>query len=70
MSVADAANDAPYEAEEAAPPPRPRYYRARARRYGDPDAYAYVPPRPYPPAWYQNRYPMPPSRYWYRREYW
>lgn len=64
---------APDQADEAAPPPPPRYYRARAR-YGDSDAYApnsyaYAPPRPYAPAW-QYRYPAPPPRYWYRRDYW
>ena len=62
---------APYDAEEAAPPPRPRYYRARAPRYVDPYSYAYAPRAYYPPVpQYQYRYPSPPSRYWYRREYW
>lgn len=60
----------PYDEEEAAAPPPPRYYRARMRRDDDPYAYGYG-ERAYPPAWqYQDRYPLPPPRGWYRRDDW
>jgi hypothetical protein len=55
--------------EDAAPPPRPRYYRVRERRYDD--DYAYAPRQSYgpPPGWQQRDYPAPAPYRWYPRGY-
>jgi hypothetical protein len=55
--------------EEAAPPPRPRYYRVRERRYDN--DYAYAPRQSYgpPPGWQQRDYPAPAPYRWYPRGY-